>query len=153
MGAFSDALNILYDRINTDWVIIGSSSLYLQGVEVKPLDIDILSDHAHDIGANLREYEVRPVTYSRAGIFESSFGEYCINGLKVEIMQGLKIRVGDEWMSFAEGVLPKMVDYRGFRVPVLPLENELDAYERMGRPKDQPKIQRIRQYLDSQAPR
>jgi predicted nucleotidyltransferase len=138
---------------NIRWVLIGSTGLALQGVEIEPKDIDILTDKkgAFAIQELLQEYQVNPVKFSRSELFESYFGECKINDVKIEIMGDLKENIDNEWISVS-GILasPKILEIEGIHIPVSPLEQQLRAYERLGREKDFIRMQKIKKLLDNE---
>lgn len=64
----AECLQILCARLSNQdvaWVLVGSTSLALQRVDVTPRDIDILTDEAgaYKINELLKDCEVRPVAY------------------------------------------------------------------------------------------
>jgi len=64
----TEALRIIYDVLKDtgiNWTLGGSTSLLLQGVDVAPRDIDIVTDKqgAISIGELLKKYEIKKVEY------------------------------------------------------------------------------------------
>ncbi|MFH1648988.1 MAG: hypothetical protein ABIA93_00380 [Candidatus Woesearchaeota archaeon] len=126
------------------WLVIGSTNLAMQGVDVVPKDIDILTDKegAYAIGVALSEYVVLPVAFRENEFFKSYFGRFIINGMDVEIMgdRVSKIPGGDTWGE-TKGYPAKMLfDIDGVKVPVLSLEQEYKAYVKFGRTEKAEKI-------------
>lgn len=118
------------------WVLAGSVSLALQGVNVKPNDIDILTDKegALEINRILKDYEVKPIRFCRSELFQSYLGEFEIEGVKVEVMGDLKEFIEGEWRSLSHRLfMPRIVDVEGVRLPVSPLEDQLRSYQALGR--------------------
>ena len=73
-----EALKVITRRLRDakiKWVLVGSTSLALQGVDVSPKDIDILTDKdgAFEINKLLKEYEVKSVQFKTSDLFESFF--------------------------------------------------------------------------------
>ncbi len=133
------------------WALIGSTSLALQGVDLEPEDIDILTDRvgAFRMGLLLKEFETKPISFGELDIFRSYFGKYEIHGVRVEVMGDLEICTDGEWVDISHRLeSPGMVTARGMEIPVSPLEEQLEAYETIGRKKDQAKIEKIKQVLD-----
>ena len=132
------------------WVLAGSLSLALQGVNVKPNDIDILTDEkgAFEINRILKDYEVKPVRFCRSKIFQSYLGEFEIEGVKVEVMGGLKEFVKGEWRSLSHRLsTPRIIEVEGIRLPVSQLEDQLRSYQVLGRRKDSSKVRKIEEAL------
>jgi hypothetical protein len=74
------ALRIICDKLtqrDIRWVLMVSTSLALQGVNITPLDIDILTDKngAYEINELLKSYEVQPVEYRQLRRLRSYLGE------------------------------------------------------------------------------
>jgi len=132
------------------WVLAGSVSLVLQGVDVKPNDIDILTDEkgAFEINRILKDYEVKPVRFCRSKIFQSYLGEFEIEGVKVEVMGGLKEFVKGEWRSLSQRLsTSRIIEIEGIRLPVSQLEDQLRSYQVLGRRKDSSKVRKIEEAL------
>ena len=146
------ALLIISKRLkNTKirWVIVGSASLALQGVEVKPNDIDILTDKegAFKINKILKEYEVRPVEFRRSELWESYLGEFNIKGVKVEVMGDLR-KVNGELISISEKLSnANFVRLNEEKIPVASLTDQLESYRRIKRKEDLIKVQKIKEKL------
>ena len=132
------------------WVLAGSASLALQGVNVSPNDIDILTDKegAFEINRIFKDYEVKPVRFRRSRFFQSYFGEFEIEGVKVEVMGDLKELVKGEWRSLSWRLsTSRIIEVEGIKLPVSPLEDQLKSYQALRRKKNSSKIQRIREAL------
>ena len=132
------------------WVLAGSVSLALQGVNVSPNDIDILTDKegAFEINRIFKDYEVKPVRFRRSRFFQSYFGEFEIEGVKVEVMGDLKELVKGEWRSLSWRLsTSRIIEVEGIKLPVSPLEDQLKSYQGLRRKKNSSKIQRIREAL------
>lgn len=148
------ALRVLYRRLKDRkirWVLIGTSSLALQGLDIGVEDIDILTDRADAfrIGELLKEYVVKPVEFGRSETFGSYFGVFRIRGVDVEVMGNLKERIGGRWLPAIQRLdSPKFVELEGMRIPVSSLGKQLMAYERLGRKGDLASIRKIREALE-----
>jgi SAM-dependent methyltransferase len=137
------------------WVLVGSTSLALQGVKIKPKDIDILTDKegAFRVNKLFKNYEVKPVEFGRLKIggkelFESYLGKFKIKGVKVEIMGNLKEKLGRKWIYLHKGLKsPKIIEFQGMRLPVSPLKEQLKSYSRLGRKKDFIRVKKIKKAL------
>jgi predicted nucleotidyltransferase len=145
------ALKLLYKSLETSdvrWVLGGSLSLALQGVDVEPHDIDLLTDYqgALRINAILKEYEKKKVTYSETEKVSSFYGVFEIQGVKVEVMGDYREKQGTKWVDLSKRLVdPKIVEVDGMRIPVSSLEDHLVSYRRLGRPKDAEKIRKMSQ--------
>jgi len=73
------------------WAIDGSTSLFLQGIDLMSNDIDILTDRdcAYEIQEISSDSVVEPVNYSSNGRYESHYGVLSVRSVKVEIMRDL----------------------------------------------------------------
>jgi hypothetical protein len=130
------------------WVLAGSLSLALQGVNVEPHDIDLLTDRqgAFRINAMLKKYEKKAVDYAETEKVSSFFGVFEIQGVKVEVMGDYRERQGTKWVSLSKRLAnPKTIEVDGIRIPVSSLEDQLVSYRRLKRPKDAEKIRKILQ--------
>lgn len=156
------------------WLIIGSTSLSLQGVKlngegVVPNDIDVLTDErtAYNMGKIFERYSLRSpsIVYcagpdSEKPIFRSHFGQFEIGGVKVEIMGELEKRVNEkfvgkygEWWRHSRRLdKPKLIRYRGMILPVSPLEDHLLAYRISCRQKDIRRYQPLKSYCEAVKP-
>lgn len=137
-------------RANINWTVVGSVSLALQGIDIEPNDIDILTDEhgAFQIGLLLKEYEVKPVRF-RADIFESFYGLYDIQGTKVEIIGDLRVKIDGILVSLSDKIKPpKLIQIDSMTIPVSSLHDQLFFYEKLGREKDTERIYKIREALN-----
>jgi hypothetical protein len=147
------ALEIIYSKLKDKkikWVLAGSLSLALQGVKIRPKDIDIITDKKGALLMNklLKEYEVKPVKFQRSEFFESYFGKFKIDEVKIEIMGNLKEKRGKRWVSFSKRLKsPDFVKIGEIKLPVSPLIDQLRSYEKSGRKKDLIKAKKIREVL------
>lgn len=153
-----EALKVIYRKLKdkkVKWVLVGSLSLALQGVDIEPKDIDILTDKegAFKINKLFKECEVKPVKFGRFKIggrelFKSYLGEFKIKGVKVEVMGNLKEKWGREWKSLHKRLIsPKIIEFEGMKLPVSSLEEQLKSYSRLGRKKDSIRVQKIKEAL------
>jgi hypothetical protein len=133
---------------NVRWVLAGSLSLALQGVNVEPNDIDLLTDRqgAFRINEILKKYEKKKVEYSEAEKVSSFLGVFEIQGVKVEVMGDYRERQGAKWVSLSKRLEnPKIIEIDGIAIPVSPIEDQLTSYRRSTRPKDVEKTEKISQ--------
>jgi len=85
--------------LNIFWMIIGSTSLYLSGYDVKPQDIDIFTTRKNAVILEkaLQPYKLDFVNYPDSK-FRSAFSKYLINGVTVEVMGGLEVNTESGWV-------------------------------------------------------
>ena len=127
---FIEVIRLINARIPKDvkWALDGSTSLALQGINITPHDIDILSDSegAVRIGNSLNEFNTTPVTHSNNEKYDSFFGIFRIMGIKVEVMGDLRVCRNGEWSQVQNpdtaGVF--IVELDGIRVPVVSLKSQ-----------------------------
>jgi hypothetical protein len=147
------ALKVLtqkFDKENIKWVIVGSASLALQGVKVKPGDIDIMTDKegSEKMNTILAEYLIRPITYGKTDRFDSYFGEFNINGIKVEVMGDFKEKIKNKWVSLDYRLKEnKKINVKGIEIPVSLLTDQLESYESSERRKDFVRTRKIKEAL------
>jgi len=132
------------------WCVLGSCALALHGVNIRPSDIDILTDNDGVLFiCNLfKKYKVSFVqNETSSGMFESSLARFFINLVFVEVMGDLKYKskFDNKWHNLdIFSVAPTMVETYGFKIPVAPLCLLLVLYERWRRDKDIIKIEMIK---------
>lgn len=133
------------------WILAGSLSLALQGVDVEPNDIDIITDSqgAFRINEILKKYEKKKVEYSEIGRISSYFGIFEMQGVKVEVMGDYRERQRTKWINLSKRLEnPNIIEIDGTRVLVSRLEDQLASYRTMARPKDVEKARKISQKLN-----
>ena len=133
-----ETLKIFVNKIkdsNIKWVLVGSTSLSIRGVDVEPHDIDILTNKegAYKIGELLKSYVKEDIKYRESDKFKSHFGVYYINGIKVEVMGDLSIMIDGEWSNVSDLNSNEVIKYNDIEVPVFSLQSEYEAYIRLSR--------------------
>jgi hypothetical protein len=135
------------------WVLVGSTSLALQGVKIRPKDIDILTDKkgAFKINKLLKEYEVEPVKLKwwklkNQKILEY-FGKFKIEGMNVEILANRKLGKKQKFLK-RKFVFRKFIKFNRMKLPVAPIEEEVKVYSQLGREKDLIRIKKIKEVLE-----
>lgn len=132
------------------WAVTGSLGMALQGVPVQVHDIDLQSDKdgAYAIERLLSEYVVEPVRYAASDRIRSHLGRLEIDGIKVEIMGDVQKRLDDQgWEEPVRVELHRRwVEASGWRVPVLSLAYEHQAYLKLGR---LDKAELLREWLEA----
>ena len=130
-------INTRLNNTSVNWALTGSFSFALQGVPVKPNDIDIQTDKrgAYEIERHFSEFVTKRVTFSSTERIRSHFGELMIDRIKVEIMGDIQKRLEDgSWENPVDLERHKrVVEVEGMQIPVLSLEYEYQAYLKLGR--------------------
>jgi len=151
--SYLEVLRKIFSRLNNtnvNWVVTGSLSFALQGVPVKPNDIDIQTDKdgAYEIEKRFSEFVTRKVIFSPTERIRSHFGALMIDGIKVEIMGDLQKLLEDgTWEEKVDlKSHQRIVEIDGMKIPVLFLEYEYQAYLKLGRKK---KAQMLKKALKS----
>jgi hypothetical protein len=115
----------------TSWALTGSTSLALQGVDLVPNDIDILTDEAgaYAIAKLFSEHVLVPVSFKKSPKYESHFGRLEIEGVSVELMGELRVFRGGRWLSIMTPRTRKIenVQVEKHTVPVVSLASLKDS--------------------------
>lgn len=126
-----------FEENNIFWILSGSVSLAIQGVDVVPNnDIDILTDEvgSQKIHLLLKENCIQNPSYSSTEKYRSYFGIYQIDGVQVEIMGNFQYKLKNNEWSEQNHLHPiHKVKYEEMHLPVLTLEQELEEYKNMDR--------------------
>jgi len=133
-------LKMLCQKLDSDkipWILTGSTSLILQGVDVPLKDIDILvsSDDCRKISVLLADYIVEaPNDVSETDKYRSNYDKYNIDGIEVDILGNFQYKLPDgSWSKIKDMNDCKTLEYAGIKWRVLPLEEELKEYRAVGR--------------------
>lgn len=137
---------------DVNWIIVASCALALQGLDIEPVDIDIMTDKGGLLKINraLADYKISLSENNPSAIFDSTMSMFCVNNCSVEVMSNFKIksRSDDTWHDMNNLLnYSTMIDVRDLTIPVLPLLQLIEMYTLMGRDKDMLKIEKIEQYL------
>jgi len=144
------ALKTFYDIVKTkniNWVLSGSTSLVIQGVDVTiNNDIDILTDKAGaEILDNLlAQYRVKPMKYSETDKYKSYFGIYRLDGIQLEVMGEFQYLLKNgSWSEPNQNNEIIFKDFLEMRLPLLKLEQELVEYDNLDKIDKVNKIKRV----------
>jgi hypothetical protein len=134
------ALQTLLRRVPPDevtWVLTGSGSLRLQGVDVPVHDLDVQSNLAgvDEIVRRLPEAVRIQPAWSAGARIRSYFGTMERGGLKIELMGDIQRLLPDgSWSQVIDLVAyRRWISWQDLQVPVLDLAYEAQAYEELGR--------------------
>ena len=130
---------LLKKLIGIDFVFIGTFNLYLQGIEIRPRDIDLLTDNQgiKKIGQNFK---------SSIGIDDFGYKEtkFKINNFKVHVVSAHNNSLRPK--NFKKKIV--WLHKNNLRIPVMPLELELSFYQQAGRQKDLKKVKLIKTFIN-----
>jgi len=131
--------------IKGEWIIIGTSSLYLMGYPVTPNDIDMLADQltSAEIETALISHRIDTAVKPNEK-FRSRFSQYIINGVSVKLMGNLEVYSGNGWILLREKIMnPQNILYanKGFIVPSI--TDQVAIYSLFGRDKDKSTLQML----------
>ncbi len=137
---FGTALEVFLEGvtdIEVDWALTGSTAFAIQGVPVTPADIDVqtTAPGAYAIEQRFSDRVDESVSQRAAAQIRSHFGALHIGDVRVEIMGDLQKRRPDGTWETPVDIADhrRFVRFREYRVPVLALEYEASAYDRLGR--------------------
>lgn len=138
----------IIDGKNIPWVLSGSTSLVIQGVDVViNNDIDILTteEGSKQIHILLAEYVEKESAYSSTDKYQSFFGIYKIGGVNIDVMGEFQYRLKDgSWSEPNQNHKIFIKEHQGMSLPLLSLEQELVEYDNMGKVE---KVEKIRAVL------
>jgi hypothetical protein len=130
---FKETILMISEKIpfNVRWAVDGSTSLALQGMDIIPNDIDILTDHngAYRIQEVFRDSAVKPVSHSFTDKYDSDYGVFSKSGVKVEVMGNLKVFRDGEW-SFEQNpdtVKVVSIELDGKSIPLVSINYQRDT--------------------------
>jgi hypothetical protein len=137
--AHTQAMTALLRIIPPDtyvWALTGSAGLRLQGVDVQVHDLDIQTDEQtiYILEQVLAQFMKTPVHFWESAGMHSLDGKAEIENIEIEILANIAHKMPDgTWSSFTDFSRLIWVDSHGLQIPIFPLEDELAAYETMGR--------------------
>lgn len=137
-AAHAHALKILLELIPPEkygWLLTGSASLRLQGVDVAVHDLDIESspEDIRRIEQALSGVVTTPLHVWETGRVRSLDGKAGIGGVEIELIAELEVQKPDgSWKGLIDFEHKIWLDWQGLQVPVLPLEKEAVYYKEMG---------------------
>ena len=118
------------------YALTGSAGLRIQGVDVPVHDLDIQTDQEtiFILEEKLAGFMKTPVHVWESSGMRSLDGKAEVEGIEIELLANSSHRLPDgSWSSFTDFSRLIHVELHGLMVPVFPLEDELEAYEAMGR--------------------
>jgi hypothetical protein len=118
------------------WVLTGSASLFLQGVDVPvhDLDIECPARDIRRIEKELAEYITTPVHIWESERIRSLDGKAQIGEVEIELISDLEVRKEyGRWTRLIAFGQKTWRECQGQQLPLFPLQVEAEAYQRMGR--------------------
>jgi len=126
------ALRIIIKKLNgLNYVLIGSVNLYIQGIDLQPRDIDILTspDEINKIVEILKEYQTKEMYFDKSEGRNSYRVFFEIHGIEIEVLGNV-----DSVCRPKDSLNKKIfINHKGMEIPCMPLKDELKAYRKMGR--------------------
>jgi hypothetical protein len=123
--------------IELPWTLTGSAGLRLQGVDISVNDLDLQTDAQtiYILEQKLAEFMNAPLHVWESEHTLSYHGQAEINGLQVEFLGDMRHRSpAGIWEPAVDIASVRVwVNWRELQIPVLPLQHEAIAYEKMGR--------------------
>ncbi len=141
---FKNVIKFIFGKIkdkNIKWAIICSTNMALQGIDVSPNDLDIITNPA-DLKVfeqEFKKYIIEPI--SKKSPFKNGLSGFYIMRLKIK---GIKIHVAggydnDIYFSKVKDNRILFVKLDGVPIPCLLLESEAKTYSEINR-KDKAKL-------------
>lgn len=133
------ALEFLFKRVamlECVWALTGSAGLRLQGVDIPVHDLDIQTDQktVYLIEKELAGFMQTPVHLWESAGMRSLDGKAILEGIQIELLANISHRRPDgSWCTYTDFSRVIWVGTHALRIPVFPLEDELEAYQAMGR--------------------
>ncbi len=136
----------IFERNGIRWVLAGSVSLALHGIDVRVGDIDIITDRASALKITqlLKEFQIKELEYSSSDSYKSYHAVFVINDVKVEIMGDLQERIGNDWIDLSWRIdSAEKIELFGRTFPLSPLADQLRSYAGSEREGDREKAGKI----------
>ncbi|KKR43638.1 MAG: hypothetical protein UU51_C0016G0008 [Microgenomates group bacterium GW2011_GWC1_41_20] len=138
MGEFYETLVILLRKLDkVEFAILGSYNLYLQGINIIPNDLDLITD---DRGMS----KIGKIFKSKIVLNESGYKEteFNINNVEVHVVSNINNKFRP---PFRNDIV--WLEKDDLKVPSMSLVSELSFYEKINRGKDKGKIELIQEKI------
>jgi hypothetical protein len=151
MNEIIEVLKVFYEQVsNKDifWILSGTTSLYIQGVDIKANDIDIVADKdgVDSLDKILSEYCIQKPEYSSTEEYRSYYGQYILNGIKIDLVGEFQYKKKDgSWSDLRHRQKYFRKEYDGMSLLLLYLEEELKEYEELDKVE---KVKKIKKRLE-----
>lgn len=134
------SIEALLDKLRgIKFCFIGSANLLLQGLQVEPHDLDLLTDDegimaiANIFGTSVRNYEG----------FQYKETKFSIDNTEVHVVSNNNNPLRPK--EFGKETI--FVNKNGLNIPCMNLQSELEFYRRVNRDKDKQKVLLIKDFL------
>ena len=134
---------------NFNWVLVGSTNLFIQGVSITAKDIDIVTtkEDILKIEEIFETYSLKKIVYSESEKYRSWFGRLVIDNIQVDLMAELEYKTPEStWLKSTSLESKEIITFKEYKVPVNPFENELLFYKKMNRENDKLKVKLIEEF-------
>jgi hypothetical protein len=124
-----------YFHIEENWAFTGSLNHYLQGIDILPNDIDIITTQQGVLCMSncLVEFCIEKPQYKESKNLRSYFGVFKINDKRIEVMAELENKIEELWIKHSDWENNIIwVQLENIKIPCLKLEYELNIYQRLG---------------------
>lgn len=126
----------LLQPLDVVWALTGSAAFSLQGLDMAVHDIDIQTDDrgAYLIEQALSQFTLNPVCFFESTQIRSHFGQFMLDGVAIDLMGDIQKFHDGHWEDNIQlSPLIRYIPLERYRVPVLDLRYEYEAYRKMGR--------------------
>lgn len=133
------AADLLEKLVSVNFCFVGSYNLFLQGIEIVPHDIDLLTD---DEGIDKISFIYDAPVKKEEGR-EYKEVEFFVDGIKIHVVSNQGSILLPE--SFDNEVI--LVEKNKLKIPCISLSAELLFYKKCNREKDKQKVELIEKFL------
>ncbi|MDD3102442.1 MAG: hypothetical protein PHE59_04850 [Patescibacteria group bacterium] len=146
MKKINKVLEIISEKLKSvDYAFIGSVNLYIQGLKIKPRDIDILTtpEIIKEIDEILKEYLTKEIYFDESEGRNSFRSFYEIDGMEIEVLGNVN-NISRKPDSLKDKIY---IEFDKIKLPCMPLNNELDMYEKIDRKE---KVEMIKKFYEKE---
>jgi hypothetical protein len=133
LEAFEIAMQHLL-QVDEPWALTGSANLFLQGVDIVPRDIDLIStmEGAYAIQEVLKDFVVEPIQFRVTGNLRSRFGQFVIAGERIEVFSDIQNIINGQWDDHRDWQSHvRKLRFRMLAIPALSLAYERSIYKKL----------------------
>lgn len=137
------SISELLSNVPDNWAIVGSMNHYIQGLNLVPKDIDIITTKKgiFVIEEALQKYSIKKVNYYEKDTIRSFYGKFSIASMNVELFSEIENRIDNKWNKHPDwkaSIIHCRLDNIVF--PLLSLEYESYIYKILGMKERERKI-------------
>jgi len=149
-------LNKVFQKQEIEFCVLGSGSLFFQGLTLVPHDIDLVvpKNSLAKIAKSLKKYCVSSIAFHENEISSYSNAVFKINGVEVEVLEDYKVKIDGKFSPVGQRSLEEknFIEYNGLQLMCSSLRSELSKYKSFNRDKDKQKIKLIEARLNENKP-